>query len=683
MALLPSLAMAQSLVSTSPQNRTVLLEDYTGVNCQYCPDGHVIMDALKEAEPERMVLLGIHAGGFAVPSPTQFDFRTTWGTTMNNFFAVNSYPAGVLDRHTFPAPAGLAQGRGYWETSAQALYSMSSPVNLGVSTTYDAGTRELVVKVELLYTDNSPGGNDYINVLIKEGGFIGSQISTAGNIPNYQHDNVFRVNITDTWGDEVTGTNAGSSVIREYTYTLPETYVAENCDVIAFVGEYQSDIYQAREVPLTGGTTLVIGDLTDVAQPYAGGTEAMPSTFTSGLTNLLGEDAEYHIVLTALNEPWGWQGSFTIAGGAPTNDATVAVPEGTDPVIQVSVVPGGGVGIGHYELRVTSTAEPDAPALVQEFKVIAGVHDLVVTSPLPEAVSAEARYITGLEDAGNVRHAAVDRNDFIRFAQADALGEVINIYRNISWTFPSLVDAEVAVLGNMMDNGVNLFIAGQDIGWDQSGADGAYGTAATQAFYTNYMLAEYVADGSTTNTPVNFVDADEVFGELANSTLANVFAGNTYPEEITPIAPATAIFNYGTTTKIGGLRAQTTNYKLVYFGVGPEQFSNATIGTDIVRLSHDWFYGVTSDISEMNHDLTLGSPYPVPTSGLVTLPLNDLTVNATLSIHDATGRKVMERAIAANTNQLQLDLSGLSNGLYVCRLNSELGTSVRNIQVAR
>ena len=33
---------AQMYVSTTPAHRNVILEEFTGRNCQYCPDGHAI-----------------------------------------------------------------------------------------------------------------------------------------------------------------------------------------------------------------------------------------------------------------------------------------------------------------------------------------------------------------------------------------------------------------------------------------------------------------------------------------------------------------------------------------------------------------------------------------------------------------------------------------------------------------
>jgi hypothetical protein len=38
-----TLVLAQTIVSTSPENKKIVLEEYTGIHCTYCPDGHELV----------------------------------------------------------------------------------------------------------------------------------------------------------------------------------------------------------------------------------------------------------------------------------------------------------------------------------------------------------------------------------------------------------------------------------------------------------------------------------------------------------------------------------------------------------------------------------------------------------------------------------------------------------------
>ena len=70
--LLMSFAMsAQTFVSTTPGNRNVLIEEYTGVRCQYCPMGHKATDFTVNSFPGRAFAINIHQGMFASQYTTQ------------------------------------------------------------------------------------------------------------------------------------------------------------------------------------------------------------------------------------------------------------------------------------------------------------------------------------------------------------------------------------------------------------------------------------------------------------------------------------------------------------------------------------------------------------------------------------------------------------------------------------
>ncbi|MBK9076771.1 MAG: Omp28-related outer membrane protein [Flavobacteriales bacterium] len=675
--LAPLTAMGQSLVSTQPQNRTALLEDFTGIHCQYCPEGHTVAAAIETANPDEVVVVGVHAGVYATPGVGEPDFQTTWGTEIDAHFTITGYPAGVINRHLFNGADDL--GRGAWEGAVNEVLAMTSPANLGMQSSFDNGTRLLTVNVDVYYTDNSPGGNDYISVLLKESDIIGPQTSTGGNIPNYQHNHVLRAYLTPgTWGDEVTTTTAGTLVQRTYSYTVPTDFDITNCEVVAFVSEYQAEVYQAREVVAEGGTTLIVGSLTGPPAPYAGGSSGSTTTFANTFSNELGASADYIFTLASADAPADWTASFDVQGNTYTGASTLTVNTGVQEPVSVNIVPGASVAVATYELTVAAVSEPNAPILSQLYYVMSGVTDLVVSNPLAEA--HEPIYMSGLAVANQVGRAKTSRDMFGGFADASALGGVNNLYFNVSWTFPSLTDEVVGQLGAFLDGGGNLMIAGQDIGWDQSGDAAAYGTAITQAFYEDYMYADYVADGSTSNSSVNFEDGDVVFGTVPNSNINAVFGANSYPEEITPIAPAVPILRYNTPTKIGGLRVETTNYKLVYFGVGPEQMSDLAVADKMIQLSHDWFYGVVA-VEEMDNAFQ-GSMWPVPTSDLLNVRM-DGTIQH-YAVVDAAGRTVRAERLANPADRLSIAVGDLRAGLYTLQVTVEDGTrTARAFSVVR
>ena len=89
-----------------------------------------------------------------------------------------------------------------------------------------------------------------------------------------------------------------------------------------------------------------------------------------------------------------------------------------------------------------------------------------------------------------------------------------------------------------------------------------------------------------------------------------------YPDEINPINGAYAIFNYnGNTNKVGAIRFENANYKMVYIGVSLEMIGDVNIKNEIVKTSHDWFYGSISS-SEVDFN-ELISVYPNPATNVL------------------------------------------------------------------
>lgn len=248
----PTSLAAQNLVSTSPQNRTGILEEFTAINCPICPQGHVVAANLLAANPGDFIVVGVHGGGLAVPSGNQPDFRTTWGNSLWSYYGVNAQPLGVMNRT--PYNGQLVIGRTNWPNALSANLGTSSPANIGAATQFDAATRDLTVNVEVYYTAAGSGGNDHLSVLLTESDIIGYQASGGAN---YSHMHVLRSFISPLWGDELLNNGQGTLEQRTYTFNVPLGWNIDNCHVVAFVGEYQGQIHNAVEIGANNFSTGV------------------------------------------------------------------------------------------------------------------------------------------------------------------------------------------------------------------------------------------------------------------------------------------------------------------------------------------------------------------------------------------------------------------------------------------
>ncbi|MEH6765610.1 MAG: T9SS type A sorting domain-containing protein [Aequorivita antarctica] len=262
-ALFASVTYAQTIVSTSPQDQNVVLEEFTGIHCVYCPDGHAIAQAIQNANPDRVSLINIHVGSYAVPGSGEPDFRTPYGSAIVGQTGLTGYPAGTINRHVFPGrenTAGqTAMYRNYWSVSANETMAIGSAVNVAVEATIDVNTSVLTVHVEGYYTSNSPQGTNMLNVALLQNNTKGPQTGGgAGN--NYNHMHRLVEMITGQWGEVINTTTAGTFVDRTFTYPIPLDYndvptELADMEVVAFISNTHQEIPSGSSV-LPGFTGL-------------------------------------------------------------------------------------------------------------------------------------------------------------------------------------------------------------------------------------------------------------------------------------------------------------------------------------------------------------------------------------------------------------------------------------------
>jgi hypothetical protein len=251
---------AQGLVSHDPQQRTVLIEQFTGVLNNNAPQANTTVQGIEDFYGG-VAIVNLHTGPFAEPIGDVPDLRNEWADDLAEQFVLAFVPSGLVSRTPYNETLVLSPNT--MSQATETLLDQLSPVNIGVSSSFEPISRELTVSVELYYTADDTGGTDHISVLVKEDHIIGGQADSQSEppfIPDYDHRHVLRAYITDLWGDEVLSADPGSTVMRTYTYTLPEEFDEQQCSVVAFVGEHQADIYQVREVPAVGGSTIGLAE---------------------------------------------------------------------------------------------------------------------------------------------------------------------------------------------------------------------------------------------------------------------------------------------------------------------------------------------------------------------------------------------------------------------------------------
>ena len=241
-------ALAQNWVSTAPQNKKVVIEEFTGLHCTFCPDGHKTANALVTANPGNVFTVNIHSGGYATPATGEPDMRTTEGDAIDDASGLGGYPAASVNRYRTPRVE--PGNRASWAASVNSQLAESAAANAYVKSYFDRTTNELTTEVEVYYTANSATSTNKLTVMLLQDDILGPQTGGTQFYPenfvgdDYIHNHVLRDVISGggAWGEVIDTTTQGTYYYKKYITTLPASIKNVplkffNLQVLAFVSE--------------------------------------------------------------------------------------------------------------------------------------------------------------------------------------------------------------------------------------------------------------------------------------------------------------------------------------------------------------------------------------------------------------------------------------------------------------
>ena len=337
-------------VSSAPSYKNVILEEYTGIYCQYCPDGHRIANQLAQSYPGRVFPINIHAGTYSSNT-----YTTEFGDALKDQTGLTGYPTGTVNRHVFSGDV-TALNRGYWNSAAAQIMASTSPVNIAARGTLDWNTRTLNITVQLYYTANEENSTNKLNIAILQDNVLGSQTGGATYNPDqmvgdqYRHMHMLRHLITGQWGDDITTTTQGSLVQRNYTYTIPENLgtpnaIAANLEdlqFIAFVAQGQQEILTGCEVEVEIiNMPELAPDLSTLTYNNEDGcssdAEITASVRNLGSTDLSSLTFEYSVANSA-TMTYNWTGNIPSLSNEAIALPTFGITPNIDQLISVRIV---------------------------------------------------------------------------------------------------------------------------------------------------------------------------------------------------------------------------------------------------------------------------------------------------------------------------------------------------------
>lgn len=218
--------------------KRVLIEDYTGTWCGYCPRVSKGIELVKLAT-DKATVVAIHRGD----DPYNFNAQV-----LENMIGLTGYPTAKLNRRTewtYPEPSNVNQ--------VVNLTSGSKPkLGLAMKSTVSGGNINLEVKTK--FGTNFSSAKLVVYVL--ENNLIYNQVNYTqyfgggSVIPNFVHDHVLRASLTNLLGDAFTAEERvyENEVTKTFNIPVPSNVVnASNIEFVAFVVGFDNKAINVRQ----------------------------------------------------------------------------------------------------------------------------------------------------------------------------------------------------------------------------------------------------------------------------------------------------------------------------------------------------------------------------------------------------------------------------------------------------
>ena len=662
---------AQQYVSTEPANRNVILEEFTGRNCGYCPDGHAKANQIIAAHPGRVWAMNLHCTSL---SPTSYpNLNCPDGTAISNGFNFSGIPTGVVNRHS-----GTAADRGQWASLTNQQLSQAAECNVAGLAVVNPQTRVATITVEVYYTGNSTSEQNYLTVAMLQDSILGSQADYGNYNPTqwignqYVHMHTLRDVINESvWGDAISPTTQGTLITRTYQYEIPEVIgspngvevILEHIHFLAFVsqqfqGTPTRPILNACQLDMVFGSDDPIHPAV-MGVSQSGGVTCTHSKDIEIAIQNLGTEAIHSMTIVVEMEGQtqtiNWEGELPQFGGEKLI-TSLDVPYGSHTVNATIIQANGETftnqGSGTVEclewqdLEIEGEEEQLKLELMQdkfgnqitwEFTASDGTV-LASGGPYTMLMGGTATQI-------HLEYVTVPVNECVKFTIYDSGENGICCTSGHGYFI-------------VYDSQNNVLFGDQD--------DGEFGSKASYLVSVKGQQAQ-VEVGETEVGNVDYNHADFI------ATLT--YAG--YPDEVgfsyRKVTSSTATTVVGILNEFGKILASVDDleHSSIYMVKAYAVVNGQTYyGSETTFQTWMW------NVDELANSLKL---YPNPTSSLLNIEGEGMV---SVEVYNAVGQCVMLQEVEGNS--VQINTEALNNGIYFVRIHANDGSVLnRSFSVAR
>ena len=644
-----------TIVSTNLQQKNAVVEIFTGRLCTFCPDGQEAFDDIHQSNQGRVYRVNVHAGGFA---PTTYpNYRAPGNETLDNLASSAGYPSGGVNRrgnlNLDYQQNGFAMSRGEWPSAVDSILIEDAPVNIAAEAEVDVSTKTLTVDVQLFYTDSQNISENRIVIAVLQDNILGTQtgdtrypakIHTDGQ---YIHEDMVRHFFNGPFGDTITTIDSGTFIHRQYTWEYPEKVNDVPVDpgqleIVAYVAEENENVLNA-----TGADVDVLDQNAAIDVTAAVDIEEVDDWCRE----------ENEVVLNVTNNSGETITSFDLDYSRDFQAPNVyefsgSISPGESEEIRFGVP----LNNGNNTLRFSSI-----------YNLNGGSN--LVSNPLN--ISIPQQVALKLEESMSIN--------------------------NYNEDFESIDPTESSSLFHPWNEQNQMFVVDNSLSEAWSGNMGAYGSSAQSFVFNLNIYDEGVETGLLSNT-LNIEGFEEVMlsydfafsarEQTENTTWEILYSFDCGLNWETAYEKSGSDLASAPVTSSGLFNPQNNDWTTdsVKIKVPEENYEDdMAVLLKITNGNGNMFfidniavagYTPVSDNLQAAQNTTYNL-YPNPTSSNTTVEINTQNeMNLSIDVFDAMGQLVMNtqnQSIHSGVNQIQLNTSSLSSGMYFVSIKNEGG----------
>ena len=231
-------------VPAATVQRNVLIEDFTGQRCIFCPDAtEAIAQQQKLYGADKLIVVAFHAGPLALKNTSKVvGLRTDVGDVYYKHWSVPNVPKAIINRR------GDALAKDVWAGRIRDEFAQTTTVGIELKCQYDVAKRQVEIETDLKTSSEDVKGK--LQLWLVEDSIVALQMFPNNKVDKeYVHNHVFRAAINGEWGTELTLST--KNVHKEKTtYTLPKGIQPKNAWIVAFFYN-ESGVLQAVRQKVT------------------------------------------------------------------------------------------------------------------------------------------------------------------------------------------------------------------------------------------------------------------------------------------------------------------------------------------------------------------------------------------------------------------------------------------------